>query len=185
MTPFLITRCFARGIGMTTGVWLVVFFAATTPLTASTRDAYLPLTGPTQLRFEAIAPQTFTLSPVKIPEAKPAHGEPPTAVETTSPPTNAAPEITVVAPPEMIANPLPAEPPLASIGESLAPKPVAASPPAGDMLVITPQMLAEFFKPVPGATNAAGVSVFVPVPLGFTPPTDRNPPSSRATYKTE
>jgi hypothetical protein len=56
--------------------------------------------------------------------------------------------------------------------------------PADNLLVITPQMLTEFFKPFPNGTNG-GVSGYVPVQIGFTPPTEKNPPSSRATYKVQ
>ena len=52
-------------------------------------------------------------------------------------------------------------------------------------LIVTPQMLAEYFKPAANGTNAAGVSVFLPVSVSFKPPTDTVPPRSRATYKTE
>ncbi len=74
--------------------------------------------------------------------------------------------------------------------ESMLPQPIArssdtqiAAPAANEMLVVTPQMLIDYFKPMAGATNGAGVSVLMPV--HFTPPIPSAPPSSRATYKTQ
>ncbi|HLP76618.1 MAG TPA: hypothetical protein VK327_06810 [Candidatus Paceibacterota bacterium] len=56
-------------------------------------------------------------------------------------------------------------------------------PSANELLVITPQMLIDYFKPMAGATNGAGVSVLLPV--NFTPPTPSAAPSSQAIYKTQ
>ncbi|MBI5385973.1 MAG: hypothetical protein HZA90_14945 [Verrucomicrobia bacterium] len=47
-------------------------------------------------------------------------------------------------------------------------------------VVVTPQMLLNYFRPGPAGTNA-GVSALVPLP--FVPPTPRMLPSSSATYK--
>jgi hypothetical protein len=58
-----------------------------------------------------------------------------------------------------------------------APPPVAAS----DLLVVSPQMLTEFFKPGPGGSNSVIVPVVLPSAVGFTPPTEK--PSSQAIYK--
>lgn len=52
--------------------------------------------------------------------------------------------------------------------------------PAADLLIITPQMLVDYFKPVPGSTNATVV-----VPVTFTPPTSAAPARSRATYNSQ
>lgn len=54
-----------------------------------------------------------------------------------------------------------------------------ATPAASDMLVVSPQMLTEYFKPGPDGTNSAN-TVILPVAVGFTPPSAK--PSSRATY---
>ena len=53
------------------------------------------------------------------------------------------------------------------------------SPAASDMLVVSPQMLTEYFKPGPDGTNSA-TTVILPVAVGFTPPSAK--PTSRATY---
>jgi hypothetical protein len=66
------------------------------------------------------------------------------------------------------------------------PQPVISgteSPAANDLLVITPQMLVEYFKPMSGTTNGSGAAVIVPVT--FTPATPTAQPSSKAIYKTQ
>ena len=55
--------------------------------------------------------------------------------------------------------------------------------PASEMLFVTPQMLVEFFKPLPGSTNTAPVRVIVPVDIGFQPPLGQPTPSSQAIYR--
>ena len=55
--------------------------------------------------------------------------------------------------------------------------------PASEMLFVTPQMLVEFFKPLPGSTNAGPVRVIVPVDIGFQPPLGQPTPSSQAIYR--
>lgn len=50
---------------------------------------------------------------------------------------------------------------------------------------VTPQLLAGFFKPGPGGKNPDGTAVFVPMEIGFTPPSPKPAPESRATYKTQ
>jgi len=51
---------------------------------------------------------------------------------------------------------------------------------ANDLLVVTPQMLIEYFRVPPGATNGPGVGVYLPV--GFTPPLAPSA-SSQAIYR--
>ncbi len=55
--------------------------------------------------------------------------------------------------------------------------------PASEMLFVTPQMLVEFFKPLPGSTNTGPVRVIVPVDIGFQPPLGQPTPSSQAIYR--
>jgi len=64
----------------------------------------------------------------------------------------------------------------------------AITPSASDMLVVSPQMLTEYFKPGPEGTNSgnsanSGNAVILPVAVGFTPPSAK--PSSQATYKVQ
>lgn len=154
--------------------WLLAAVAAASG--AKARSAYLPTTGPTPLRFEValVKPAAPALA-----AAEPSPAEKPE-------------EITPA-----VAGPSPANPPADihySAGEAVPPTdapaesesayPSPSHPLAEHPLIVTPQMLAEYFKPV-GGTNAPGVSVVLPVPVSFTPPTDQPQPRSRATYKTE
>jgi hypothetical protein len=57
---------------------------------------------------------------------------------------------------------------------------------ANDLLIITPQMMVDYFRPLHGSTNGVGVSV--PVPVNFLPPivpAPAAPLSSSATYKVQ
>jgi len=150
---------------------------ATATATARASDAYLPLIGPPPMRFEVALAKTFVYTRAKA------------VVEETKPlaiaSTNAVVELPNVSVPEPVTNAVSEILPSVPDNETVAPVFTPPYSPAAEMLLITPQMLAEYFKPAPGATNAAGVSVFVPVQLGFTPPTEKTPPSSRATYKTQ
>jgi hypothetical protein len=149
--------------------------------------AYLPITGPTPLRFEVVMARTFALPPGKPAEHPAKTDDAKPVIEPIQALTNAVPGPLTVsvssAEPDMGA--APTAPQTFSLGESLAPIPTAAYSPAGGTTLITPQIVAEYFKPAPGSTNAAGVSVFLPVPVGFTPPMENPPASSRATYKVQ
>lgn len=140
-------------------------------------SAYLPVTGPTPLRFEVafVRPAVLALAtaPASLPEKPEANPPAPTGAA----PTNTTEEIRYSA----------GEPQAAPVaaGETEMSDASVIHPSADNLLVITPQMLAEYFKPAPGGTNAAGVSAFLPVSVSFTPPTDKPQARSRATYKTE
>ncbi|MBC8095395.1 MAG: hypothetical protein H7Y43_06260 [Akkermansiaceae bacterium] len=74
--------------------------------------------------------------------------------------------------------------------DSMLPQPLAqsqnsetAQPAANELLIVSPQMLIDYFKPMAGSTNGSGVSVLMPV--NFTPATPAATPSSRAIYKTQ
>jgi hypothetical protein len=145
--------------------------------TVARAEGYLSRTGPVPLRFTVEKP---TSPPIELPPLAMEDPAPAPTVETntvaeapTSPDTN-QPEPD----PATLAQPAPEQ-----VGPP-APE-VAASAPASDMLVVTPQMLVEYFKPGSASTNAANMPVYVPV--GFTPPTAviANRPSSQATYRTQ
>ena len=161
------------------------FLLATAPALAARSSAYLPSTGPTPLRFETVKARTFALPPVKSAEplAKTDDGHPMIAPTQTLP--NAAPEPAIAATPEPEVTATSAPPQTTSPVEFLAPVPMAASSPAGTLPLITPQILAEFFRPGPGSTHAPGVSVLLPATVGFIPPMAPPPATSRATYKVE
>jgi hypothetical protein len=165
--------------------WITFMLATATAMAARGGGAYLPITGPTPLRFEVAMARTFALPPVKsaghlakTDDAKP-------GIEPAQALTNAVPKALTVSSAEPDMGAAPATPQTFSLGESMSPVPTAAYSPAGDTPLITPQIMAEYFKPTPGSTNAAGVSVFPPIPVGFTPPMEKTPASSRATYKVQ
>lgn len=95
------------------------------------------------------------------------------AASTGSSPTNPAPPYEFVLP-----DPLPGSAPSASTGAT-----TNTVGPASEMLIVTPQMLVDFFKPLPGLSNAAPVRVIVPVDIGFQPPLVQPAPSSQAIYR--
>ena len=68
-----------------------------------------------------------------------------------------------------------------SAGTNFSTNTTQASAPASDLLILTPQMLVDYFKPGQCPTNAAGR--FVQVPVEFTPAIPAAPPASSATYK--
>jgi hypothetical protein len=56
---------------------------------------------------------------------------------------------------------------------------------ASDLLTVTPQMIAQYLKPDPNATNSLdrpGAVVFIPADMPFTPPTPKGTPDSQAKY---
>lgn len=169
-------------------------FALATALGLATTNAqvsgYLAKGGPAALRFQTVHPQNLSiLPPLPKPDVK---------VDRTSPAKNTAtaqPPLISVSNPGPVWTP-PFANPVATVPNTLAAysllppqnfgvtNPAAPGSTANDLLNITPQMLVEYFRPVNGAPNSAGVSVYVPVP--FTPATPAAPgPSSSATYRTQ
>ena len=166
-------------------------------------SGYLPCTGPVPLRFESEKPPPKPLAlPVLIMD------EPPPA-----PPDNETPAPAISE--DVTSAPVPEAPPspTSAAAESPAPDSAAAllgqlyggdgsnpfaipaaqipaqsvaEAPASNLLVVTPQMLVDYFKakPVAGAaSNTTSVAVFAPV--GFTPPAPVGLPSSQATYRSQ
>jgi hypothetical protein len=136
-------------------------------------NAYLLQTGPSPLRFSlfAFVPASFDLPDSLVERQVPTNSATIAAPATTSAETNA---VAANLPPLPAPTINPSVPTTANPQNNSAPKPAAS-----DLLVVSPQMLTEFFKPVGNETNSPG-SENVPVPVGFTPPSA--PPSSRATY---
>jgi len=160
---------------------IVVSLTVTTAYQAHGDGAYLPGIGPAPLRFLPIvtSPNLTVLPPLDMGDEEPQ----PETVETNLSTTNVAATVeagtavpddtnevsTVTSSEQPGANP-------DAIGAFIPPS-------TGYSAVITPQMLTEYFRPMQGATNGVGVSVFVPTEVGFTPPNAQ--PSSQATYKSE
>ncbi len=155
-------------------VWLLVGIGTVSG--ASTGRPYLPATGPTPLRFEVVYVKPPTPAPLVAagsPVEKPDETDPGTVDPI---PTNTLPDVHYSAGEPRPPTDLPGE----ATVDPAPPHAVNDRP-----MIITQQMLAEYFKPAAGSTNAPGVSVFLPVPVTFKPPTDAVAPRSRATYKTE
>jgi hypothetical protein len=158
--------------------WIMLVLAVESAMAAG---GYLPVTGPTPLRFEAAALSSFALPPIKSTGQVAKADDTKSVIEPTGAGTNASPQASTTPGTDAA---------LASsrtdfLGESMAQTPMAPDSPPGEMPFITPQILAEYFKPAACSTNSAGVSVFLPAPIGFIPPFDRPPASSRATYKVQ
>jgi len=141
-------------------------------------SAYLKQTGPSALRFSiaTAVPMSFALPAALVEPQKHTNATEIVTAATTSAQTNAPAEVLTSSP---ATNAQPA------FSGPEAPGKPAPTTPASEMLVVSPQMLTEFFKPVADGTNSANtviVPVTTPVPVGFTPPLVK--PSSRATYNT-
>ncbi|HXT12487.1 MAG TPA: hypothetical protein VN873_13060 [Candidatus Angelobacter sp.] len=135
---------------------------------------YLKQSGPSPLRFSpTLAEMTsFDLPALLIERASPTNTTESTETKsveskTNSPAISSAP---VLPPPATVPVTATAEPQNNS----------ASGPSASDLLVVSPQMLTEFFKPDASGTNTATPVVTPAAPVGFTPPSVA--PSSRATY---
>ena len=141
-------------------------------------SAYLKQIGPSPLRFSlaTAVPTSFVLPTALIEPQKPTNATETAVSPAISAQTNAVPVVPTTAP---ATNAQPS-----ALGTETPPKP-SPSPSASEMLVVSPQMLTEFFKPVAETTNAANnvvTPVTAPLPVGFTPPLVK--PASRATYNT-
>jgi hypothetical protein len=153
-------------------VILAAFAALMGPLARGA--AYLSLVGPPPMRFEkaAVGAKTIFWTP-------PALASKTVAVETySSSITSSIPANNVVrTPPEIkpISVPIPLPP------ENLSTNSTDQTKSANDLLVVTPEMLVDYFKPNNNATNANDVRVLVPV--NFTPPASASIPSSQAIYR--
>jgi hypothetical protein len=138
--------------------------------------AYLPAIGPVPMRFEAAA------VPAKILAWIPSVADKPAAPAVT----NLPPAIPAVS--TEIAGAIPpmgtkADSPGSSMPENLSTNSPPEAHSAGDLLVVTPEMLVDYFKPGSDATNQTNVRVVTPV--GFMPPPSVASPSSQASYRSQ
>jgi hypothetical protein len=138
-------------------------------------SAYLQQIGPPPLRF-AIGAAMFSFNlPLELRDrVSPTNSTEIAATKPASTATNSLALATASPSPSTNAFTIP---PLPEPRDTTLPVPTAS-----DMLVISPQMLTEYFKPGPDGTNSPN-TVIVPVPVGFTPPLAT--PSSKATYKVQ
>lgn len=139
-------------------------------------SVYLERVGPPPLRFAIVAaatPATFAV-PLAMTD------DPTNTVASSEAQTNSVRTNSLA----LQDHPVPAQTngnagPLQSDLQNELPAPTPTTASASDLLVVSPQMLTELFKPGPGATNSDNALVLPAV--GFTPPGAR--PSSQATYK--
>ena len=176
---------------------------------------YLPVTGPVPLRFETEKPPPKPLvlpglvqddpSAAKPADETPGQTAVPQVPEAVTPAAEAETNAAPVTATTDVATAAPVADPAAGLLDQLyggdgmgtyanpyaipapqaSPKPSPEAP-ASNLLVVTPQMLAEYFRvnPVVGtSSNAPSPAVLVPV--GFTPPTPIGLPSSQATYRSQ
>ena len=139
-------------------------------------SAYLKQIGPSPLRFSlaTAVPLSFTLPQALVEPKKPTNTTEIAVSTAVSAPTNTVSAVPISTPATN------SEPTVLSA--EMPPNP-APNPSASEMLVVSPQMLTEFFKPAAEGTNSQStvvVPVTTPVPVGFTPPLVK--PPSRATY---
>ena len=155
----------------------VTLFGAGASLSARGGGAYLPMAGPSPLRFEIAAanPGSFALK-MFSPPAKP------TPVPATA--TNSAIQAVNVASLPSFPAPGTNSPDVAAVAASKPPANSARSivSPLPDDSAVTPQMVAEYFQPAHNGTNQPEGAIAVPVNLGFLPPSAQAA-QSRATYK--
>lgn len=177
---------------------ILVIMAGLTGRQAHGAVAYLPAIGPAPLRFEQ-APATgavLTWKPLLLPAALPAEtNKAPDTAKTPANTTNNGVAILTAnaAPPAQatIQTNNSTASSLAAIKTGDNNKPEMAPAPAlfpaaqtGALGPVTPQMLAEFFKPGPGGRDQNQTAVFVPAEINFQPPPPP-PAESRAVYKVE
>jgi hypothetical protein len=163
-------------------------------LSASAIVAYLPIVGPPPLRFELFTTNIFNYSQFKLDlesrcQMKPAPQASTNNLSTvshaiSSPPPPATGAATAAS---AAGSPGNSEENVAGGENRLTPRENFNFPSstASDLLTVTPQMIAQYLKPDPTATNALdrpGAVVFVPADLPFTPPAPKSNPESQANY---
>ncbi|HXA45333.1 MAG TPA: hypothetical protein VNZ25_07505 [Candidatus Angelobacter sp.] len=160
-------------------------------VSASAIAAYLPIVGPPPLRIELFTTNIFNYSQFKLDLAN-RHPIKPAPQASTNNPSTASQAITSPPPPATTA--ASASGTSGNSEENMAggenrPTPREnfnfPSSTASDLLTVTPQMIAQYLKPDPTATNSLdrpGAVVFVPADLPFTPPTPKGNSESQANY---
>jgi hypothetical protein len=153
--------------------------------------AYLPIVGPPPLRFELVTTNIFNYSLFKLDLANRSLIKPAPQASTNNPSTVSH---AMTSPPPPATSVASTTGPSGNSEENIAggenrstPRENFNFPPstASDLLTVTPQMIAQYLKPDPTATNALdrpGAVVFVPADLPFTPPTPKGNSESQANY---
>ena len=181
---------------------LLMLAAVLTADAATSADAdkvYLCKVGPPSLRFESSGPrECFVPTRYALSDSLPPKAEVPLPEK----PTNAVPtEVPVVAsvtnlPPLIVSaekadfNSPKAMLPVPNLDADLTP--TASLSGKKDTSIVTPEMLVDYFRPLPGGGGMSGgngnglaPTVVLPMKMGFTPPSPVPDRFSRATYKVE
>lgn len=146
-------------------------------------QAYLLRVGPPSLRYESAGPRENVIAPTRYAwaESQPAKIEMP-------PPGTAADAVTTSSTPTNNNNNATAAVPMVVKAGSVSPSPslhaANFAPSVTDQTVVTPEMLADYLKPLPGGNDGTPV-VGASAKLQFTLPTLMADHSSRAVYKSE
>jgi hypothetical protein len=172
-----LSACGLLGIGLAAG-----FGLATVGVHATN---YLAKVGPPPLRIEP--PRKVTMSLPPLPEEKPAPRENTNHVEAF----DYTPTLTLMT--DVVLSVLAEKGLLNDAGQnsmlSMLPEQastftaVSFAAPRQNEMMISPQMLVDYFRPTAGITNSGGASVSVPVE--FLPATPTPPASSSATYRSQ
>ncbi|MGO8766844.1 MAG: hypothetical protein ACLQSR_17135 [Limisphaerales bacterium] len=137
---------------------------------------YLALVGPPPLRFESPIQYENNFTGMPKPEPAPViiAETNATVVTATTSNTNSVSALsgTSQSPASTTSSP-----------ENLSTNAIAPASSANDLLVVTPEMLVDYFKQNGGSTNSNNVRVAAPV--DFTPPPPASNPSSQAIYQSQ
>jgi hypothetical protein len=156
--------------------WPDIVLAGLLPLVCQPAigGTYLPLIGPPSLRFEVAKIHEKTFSWIRPFGGKAAVG--------TNLPSEISPAFNKIAETSLPID-TKTNASIPSLPENLSTNLTAETRPANDLLVVTPEMLVDYFKPGGDATNQTNVRVLAPV--GFTPPPSAASPSSQAIYQSQ
>jgi hypothetical protein len=153
--------------------------------------AYLPSSGPVPLRFELVTAAGASLAWKPLRLALQSAGNPVVPAPVAETMTNGTNVVASQAMSSAATNTIsvvsvPAAGPDENENSKMPRDPVIFPVQSDDFSgPVTPQILAGFFKPVPGGTNSAGTAVFMPVGIGFNPAPPKTATESRAIYKTQ
>jgi len=170
---------------------LLVILLATIPAGAVLgSDFYLPRIGPAPLRFATISANSkgfvwpVPLNPLRSTTNSTAE----TSLQVSNTPTNSAVPVPSLAGSKTnnVSPPLSLEMSVSSpANASQTPNGTDGNPlSASNLLIVTPQMLADYFKATPGGLDKVSTNAPVGAEIPFNPPTPK-PPSSEAVYRTQ
>lgn len=157
--------------------------AIATPLGGA--EGYLPRSGPAALRFAAapLQAKAFVWPPLRKDESAPSNSLPEAAsapASTNSAPVPAAPGAT-----NWVVDPALLDPTQFPVDTNSVPNSESPASSASELLIVTPQMLAEYLKPALSGALKAATNAPSSGDVGFLPPTPKPAASSEAIYRTQ